>query len=80
MPRPINYQVAIALEADVRAAGAIPATIYINEGMVHIGTTQESLTMLSEAEDVFKASTRDLAFYWLIENQPVQPLPQLWSA
>lgn len=62
LPQPINHQVAFCLEADVRAAGAIPATIYINEGKVHIGTSQEALIMLSEAQDVFKASTRDLAY------------------
>lgn len=69
LPKPVNYQVAMALEEDVRKAGATPATIYINDGMIQIGMTTDALAMLSEAQGVFKASTRDLAY--LLANKKV---------
>ena len=53
-------EVARALEAAVREAGAIPATIAILGGQITVGLTDEQLVYLAGAEDVRKCSRRDL--------------------
>jgi len=60
LPRPTNLQVARQLEADVRAAGAVPATIAILRGRPTIGLTDEQLAELATAGHVRKCSRRDL--------------------
>jgi len=60
LPRPKNLEVARALEAAVREAGAIPATIAILGGQITVGLTDEQLVYLAGAEDVRKCSRRDL--------------------
>ncbi|WBL34575.1 pseudouridine-5'-phosphate glycosidase [Sinirhodobacter sp. HNIBRBA609] len=61
MPYPQNLETARAVEAEVRAAGATPATIAIMGGHIHIGLTDEELERLAQAEDVMKLSRADLA-------------------
>ncbi|MBW0157112.1 pseudouridine-5'-phosphate glycosidase [Sedimentimonas flavescens] len=61
MPYPQNLKTARAVEAEVRAAGATPATIAIMGGHIHIGLTDEELERLAQAEDVMKLSRADLA-------------------
>lgn len=61
MPWPQNVQTAREVEAEVRAAGAVPATIAILEGRIHIGLTEEELETLGQARDVMKLSRADLA-------------------
>ena len=39
MPWPQNVETARAVEAEVRAAGAVPATIAVMAGRIHIGLT-----------------------------------------
>jgi pseudouridine-5'-phosphate glycosidase len=60
LPRPKNLEVARALEAAVREAGAIPATIAILGGQITVGLTDEQLGYLAGAENVRKCSRRDL--------------------
>ncbi len=60
LPHPKNLDVALALEAAVREAGAIPATIALLSGRITIGLTNEQLVYLAEAENVRKCSRRDL--------------------
>ena len=62
MPYPQNYETASLLESIIRKKGAIPATIAILGGKIHIGLDQEQLLYLSQATQVVKASRRDLAF------------------
>lgn len=61
MPYPQNLETARAVEAEVRAAGATPATIAIMGGHIHIGLTDDELERLAQAEDVMKLSRADLA-------------------
>jgi len=61
LPRPANLETAHRLEADVRAAGAVPATIAIADGMVVVGADDTLLERLATESDVHKVSTRDLA-------------------
>ncbi len=61
MPYPQNIEVAGLVEADIRAAGATPATIAVLEGRLHVGLEPEQLSMLGQAKDVAKLSRADLA-------------------
>jgi len=61
MPRPDNLETARTVEADIRAAGATPATIAVIKGNIHIGLTDDALAALSENPDVRKLSRADLA-------------------
>ena len=61
MPYPQNLEVARQVEADVRAAGAVPATIAVMEGRLHIGLDDAQLTALAQAKGVAKLSRADMA-------------------
>jgi pseudouridylate synthase len=61
LPRPHNLRVARDVEADVRAAGAVPAIIAILDGEAHIGLDDAALTRIACDDSVVKASVRDLA-------------------
>ena len=62
MPFPQNVETARAVEADIRAAGAVPATIAVLGGVLHIGLTAAELDQLAAAMDVMKLSRADIAF------------------
>ncbi|WP_211097105.1 pseudouridine-5'-phosphate glycosidase [Aliishimia ponticola] len=61
MPYPQNLEVARTVEADIRAAGATPATIAIMDGTLHIGLEDAQLEALAQAQNVAKLSRADLA-------------------
>lgn len=61
MPFPQNVETARAVEAAVREAGAIPATIAVLDGQIHVGLTDAQLDTLGQAQDVMKLSRADLA-------------------
>ncbi len=61
MPYPQNLEVAQQVEADVRAAGATPATIAVLDGALHIGLDPEQLSALAQAKGVAKLSRADIA-------------------
>lgn len=61
LPRPSNLQVALEVEEIVRSAGAVPATIALIDGVVHIGLEPDELDRIANDDGVVKASTRDLA-------------------
>jgi pseudouridine-5'-phosphate glycosidase len=61
MPWPQNLQTAQAVEAAVRAGGAVPATMAVIEGRLCIGLPPERLEALAQAEGVAKLSRADLA-------------------
>lgn len=60
LPRPENLRVAQEIEAAVRAAGAVPATVAVLGGVVHVGLGDEALDHLANSDDVAKCSVRDL--------------------
>lgn len=61
LPYPDNLTTAQSMERAVRDAGAIPATIAILSGRVHIGLDQEQLqTLARDAGNVRKCSRRDI--------------------
>lgn len=59
-PRPHNLGVAKGLEAAVKRSGAVPATIAVLDGVVHVGLSPEELERVALDEDLTKASVRDL--------------------
>ncbi|MFC2967471.1 pseudouridine-5'-phosphate glycosidase [Acidimangrovimonas pyrenivorans] len=61
MPWPRNVETARRVEAEVRAAGAVPATIAVLDGVLHIGLEDGQLEALGRAEGVAKLSRADLA-------------------
>jgi len=61
MPFPQNVEAARAVEAEVRRAGATPATIAVTGGKILIGLTDAQLDALGRAEQVMKLSRADLA-------------------
>ncbi|MEL6467158.1 MAG: pseudouridine-5'-phosphate glycosidase [Pseudomonadota bacterium] len=61
MPYPQNLEVARQVEADIRAAGAVPATMAVIEGTLCVGLSDDQLTWLAQARDVAKLSRADIA-------------------
>lgn len=60
MPWPRNVETAKRVEAEVRRHGAIPATIAVLDGVLHVGLTDEELSALGQAKGVAKLSRADL--------------------
>jgi pseudouridine-5'-phosphate glycosidase len=60
MPYPENMKTAIEVEKIIYDNGAIPATIAIIDGIIKIGLTHEEIEFLSKADNVVKASRRDI--------------------
>jgi pseudouridine-5'-phosphate glycosidase len=61
MPWPRNLETARQVEQAVRDEGAVPATIAVLEGQLHIGLTDAELEWLARASDVAKLSRADMA-------------------
>jgi pseudouridine-5'-phosphate glycosidase len=61
MPAPRNVETALAVEAAIRAGGAVPATIAVLDGRLHVGMTPEEIAGLAERTDAAKISRADLA-------------------
>lgn len=60
MPYPQNYETALEVEKTVRDNGAVPATIAILKGVIHVGLNNEELEFLSTEKNILKASRRDI--------------------
>ncbi|MEM9762783.1 MAG: pseudouridine-5'-phosphate glycosidase [Pseudomonadota bacterium] len=61
LPSPRNLETASAVETVVREHGAVPATIAVIEGTIHIGLDDARLADLATAGGVRKLSRADLA-------------------
>ena len=62
LPWPQNLATAREIEATVRAAGAVPATIAVLDGRIRVGLDDAALEALARAPEVMKLSRADLAF------------------
>ncbi|XP_026222279.1 indigoidine_A and YeiC_kinase_like domain-containing protein isoform X1 [Anabas testudineus] len=62
MPYPHNLSTAKEVEGIVRAEGAIPATVGVIEGKVHVGLSSEELDHLARSKSSLKVSRRDLPY------------------
>ncbi len=62
MPFPRNAETALAVEAEIRAAGAVPATLAIISGRLKAGLSESQIGFLGErGHRVAKVSRRDVA-------------------
>ncbi|MGD0968092.1 MAG: pseudouridine-5'-phosphate glycosidase [Candidatus Aquilonibacter sp.] len=62
MPYPRNLETAQAVEAEVRAAGAVPATIAVLEGTIRVGLDEHELERVATSPQMLKLSRADLAY------------------
>ena len=62
MPWPGNLEMALAVEDVIRAGSAVPATIAVLDGTLHIGLDRDRLTRLAKTTDAMKVSRADLPF------------------
>lgn len=69
LPAPENLATARAVEDEVRAEGAVPATIAVLDGKIRIGLGAEDLVRLAETPSAAKLSRADLAVA-LAEGSP----------
>ncbi|MBE1293343.1 MAG: pseudouridine-5-phosphate glycosidase [Rhodobacteraceae bacterium] len=60
MPYPQNVEVAKQVESDIRAKGAVPATMAVLNGTLHVGLTEAQLEELAQAKNVAKVSRADM--------------------
>ena len=60
MPVPQNVEAARAVEAEVRKGGAVPATIAVMGGRIHIGLSDAALDQLGQTPHAMKLSRADL--------------------
>lgn len=61
MPCPQNLETARQVEEDVRLAGAVPATIAILKGRLHVGLGAQDLEELAQTKSARKVSRADFA-------------------
>ena len=63
MPYPQNVETALRVEAEVRAHGAVPATIAILNGRLKVGLDEQQIEMLGKlGHNAIKVSRRDVPF------------------
>ncbi|MBA4710759.1 pseudouridine-5'-phosphate glycosidase [Aquitalea aquatica] len=63
MPYPQNVETALQVEAEVRAHGAVPATIAIINGRLKAGLSRDDIEVLGKnGREVVKVSRRDIPF------------------
>jgi pseudouridylate synthase len=60
LPYPDNLAVAQALEDEVRAVGAVPATIGLDAGRPTVGLAQTAIERFAQSKNVLKLSRRDI--------------------
>ena len=61
LPQPDGVAMAVEMEAIVAAGGAVPATIGILDGVIHVGLARGELERLAATSDVVKVNPGNLA-------------------
>lgn len=61
LPWPRNLEAARMLEAEIRDAGAVPATLAVSEGRIRVGLDAPALEALARSQGAAKLSRADLA-------------------
>lgn len=62
MPFPGNLEMARSVERIIREEGAVPATIAVIDGVLHVGLDDAELQALAQTSGAMKLSRADLAF------------------
>jgi len=60
MPYPTNVHTALQVEEEVRANGAVPATIGVIRGEIILGLARDEIEYLGQAKNVMKLSSREI--------------------
>ncbi len=60
LPRPVNYETALEMEAQVRLAGAVPALLWTQDGQVRCGAEGDDLERLCADTSAIKVGAGDL--------------------
>ncbi len=60
LPYPENVEIGKRLESIIREEGAVPATLAILDGEIHVGLSDEELEYIAKAKNVWKLSTREI--------------------
>ena len=74
LPHPQGVEAALLLEDDVREGGAVPATIGVWGGEIHVGITRAELESLAAAKDVTKLNLSNFAATLAARNLRVRAL------
>lgn len=61
LPKPDNVETALAMEAAIRASGAVPATIGLIDGAIRIGLSLAEIERFASTPGIAKVSRRDMA-------------------
>ncbi|MCE6078619.1 pseudouridine-5'-phosphate glycosidase [Mycoplasmopsis agalactiae] len=62
MPYPKNVEMALNVENIIRKQGAVPATIAIINGIIHVGLENDEINELAKLKYVIKTSKRDFGY------------------
>ncbi|RJX27139.1 MAG: pseudouridine-5'-phosphate glycosidase [Acholeplasma sp.] len=62
MPYPDNVKMALDVENIIREQGAVPATIAILKGIIHVGLSKDDIEYLAKEKGVFKVGKRDFGY------------------
>jgi len=60
LPKPVNLEIALQMQARIKTIDVEPATVAIHHGQVHLGLSTKALEDLALATDAHKISRRDL--------------------
>jgi pseudouridine-5'-phosphate glycosidase len=60
LPKPMNFELGMRMQQEVRNAGAVPATIALLKGRYHIGLSDSQLEHLALESDPVKVNRREL--------------------
>jgi pseudouridine-5'-phosphate glycosidase len=60
LPQPINFELALRLQQEIRNADAVPATIALINGTYHIGLSDSQLEFLALESEAVKINRREL--------------------
>lgn len=60
LPRPLNFETAMEMEAQVRLAGAVPALLWVEQGKVRCGADEATLERLCQDTSCQKVGAGDL--------------------
>ncbi len=62
MPYPDNVKMALDVEKIIKDQGAVPATIAILKGEIHVGLSKEDIEFLAKEPGVYKVGKRDFGY------------------
>ena len=62
LPQPVNFDTALEMERLIQENGAVPATIAMLDGKIHIGLNEDELERLAFLSNTRKISRRDFGY------------------